>query len=109
VHGAAYASFPTVVQLLADHGADIEVWTRPNEQGRTPLFIAEGYRGGLPRPSRPTIEAITALMVGAGVPTDGPRPELVDMYSRPAQPPAPPKPEKPETSERSGKAKPQVR
>ena len=53
MHGAAYGSFPTVVQLLADHGADIEVWTQPNDQGRTPLFIAEGYRGGLPRPSRP--------------------------------------------------------
>ncbi len=109
MHGAAYGSFPTVVQLLADHGADIEVWTQPNEQGRTPLFIAEGYRGGLPRPSRPTIEAITALMLGAGVPTDGPRPELIDMYSRPVPEPVPAKPPKPETSEQSTKAKTQVR
>ena len=109
MHGAAYGSFPTVVQLLADHGADIEVWTQPNEQGRTPLFIAEGYRGGLPRPSRPTMEAITALMVGAGVPTDGPRPELVDMYSRPVPEPAPAKPKKPGPSEQSGKAKPRAR
>ena len=109
MHGAAYGSFPTVVQLLADHGADIEVWTQPNEQGRTPLFIAEGYRGGLPRPSRPTIEAITALMVGAGVPTDGPRPELIDMYSRPVPEPAPAKPPKPERSEPSAKAKTQAR
>ena len=109
VHGAAYGSFPTVVQLLADHGADIEVWSQPNEQGRTPLFIAEGYRGGLPRPSRPTIEAVTTLMVGAGVPTDGPRPELVDMYSLPVPPPVPAKPEKTEPTERSAKPQPQVR
>ena len=109
MHGAAYGSFPTVVQLLADHGADIEVWAQPNEQGRTPLFIAEGYRGGLPRPSRPTIEAITALMVGAGVPTDGPRPELIDMYSRPVPEPVPAKPPKPETSQQSAKAQTQVR
>ena len=109
MHGAAYGSFPTVVQLLADHGADIETWTQPNEQGRTPLFIAEGYRGGLPRPSRPTIEAITALMVGAGVPTDGPRPELIDMYSRPVPEPAPARPPKPETSEQSAKVQTQAR
>ena len=101
MHGAAYGSFPSVVQLLADYGADIEVWSQPNEQGRTPLFIAEGYRGGLPRPSRPTIRAITTLMVGAGVPTDGPRPELIDMYSRPVPEPAPAKP--------SVQPKPQVR
>ena len=109
MHGAAYGSFPTVVQLLADHGADIDVWTQPNERGRTPLFIAEGHRGGLPRPSRPTIEAITALMVGAGVPTDGPRPELIDMYSRPVPEPAPPKPEKPERPEQSAKPASQAR
>ncbi|MCY4029458.1 MAG: ankyrin repeat domain-containing protein [Acidobacteria bacterium] len=109
MHGAAYGSFPTVVQILADYGADIEVWSQPNEQGRTPLFIAEGYRGGLPRPSRPTIQAITTLMVGAGVPTDGPRPELIDMYSRPVPEPAPAKPVTPAKSEQSAKAKPQVR
>ena len=106
MHGAAFASFPTVVQLLADNGADIHVWSQPNEQGRTPLFIAEGYRGGLPRPSRPTIETITFLMDGAGIPTDGPRPELVDMYSLPVPPPAPVTPEKPEKSEQAAKAKP---
>ena len=109
MHGAAYGSFPTVVQLLADYGADIEVWSQPNLHGRTPLFIAEGYRGGLPRPSRPTIQAITALMVGAGVPTDGPRPELIDMYSRPVPEPVPAKPAAPERSEQSAKPKPQVR
>ena len=114
VHGAAFASFPTVVQQLADYGADIHVWTQPNEQGRTPLFIAEGFRGGLPRPSRATIEAVTFLMDGAGVSTGGPRPELVDQYSLPAQQPQPPpaqpdKPEKQEKSEQDAKANPQVR
>jgi ankyrin repeat protein len=112
VHGAAFASFPTVVQQLADYGADIHVWTQPNEQGRTPLFIAEGYRGGLPRPSRATIEVVTFLMDGAGVSTGGPRPELVDQYSLPAQQPQPVQPDKPEKQEKSeqdAKAKPQVR
>ena len=113
VHGAAFASFPTVVQQLADYGADIHVWTQPNEQGRTPLFIAEGFRGGLPRPSRATIEVVTFLMDGAGISTAGPRPELVDQYSLPAQQPQPPpaqpdKPEKQEKSEQGAKAQPQV-
>lgn len=114
VHGAAFASFPTVVQQLADYGADIHVWTQPNEQGRTPLFIAEGFRGGLPRPSRATIEVVTFLMDGAGISTAGPRPELIDQYSLPAQqpqtPPAQPeKQEKQEKSEQDAKAKPQAR
>lgn len=81
MHGAAYGSFPSVVQLLSDNGADIEVWNLPNNMGRTPLFIAEGHRGGLPRPSRETIAVITALMDGAGVSTEGPRPEIIDQYA----------------------------
>ena len=88
MHGAAYGSFPTVVQLLADHGADIDIWNQRNEQGRTPLFIAEGHRGGLPRLSRATIEAITVLMDGAGVSTAGERPPIVDQYApKSAEPP----------------------
>ena len=81
MHGAAYGSFPSVVQLLSDHGADIDVWNIPNSMGRTPLFIAEGHRGGLPRPSRETIAVLTALMDGAGVSTEGPRPEIIDQYA----------------------------
>jgi ankyrin repeat protein len=90
MHGAAYGSFPTIVQLLADRGANAQVWKWPNKQGRTPLFIAEGYRGGLPRPNRPTIDAITRLMVAAGLPTDGPRPEIRDIYEKPPSPPQKP-------------------
>ena len=89
MHGAAYGSFPSVVDLLSAHGADIRIWNTTNVQGRTPLFIAEGHRDGLPRPSRATIEAITMLMDGAGVSTAGERPVIVDQYSRPAEPPPP--------------------
>ncbi len=81
MHGAAYGSFPSVVQLLSDNGADIEVWNIPNNLGRTPLYIAEGHRGGLPRQSRETIAVITALMDGAGVSTEGQRPEIIDIYA----------------------------
>ncbi len=71
MHGAAYGNFPKIVQLLADRGAKPEIWKRPNTQGTTPLFIAEGYRYGRPIVSRPTIDAIQRLMLAAGLPTDG--------------------------------------
>ena len=80
MHGAAYGMFPAVVDLLADNGADPHIWKRENHRGWTPLFIAEGYRFGLPRPSQPTIEAVARLMVAAGIPTEGPRPPVIDIY-----------------------------
>ncbi len=85
MHGAAYGNFPAVVGLLAASGADSEVWRQKNAAGRTPLFIAEGFRNGLPRLSRPTIDALERIMAMEGIPTDGPRPEIVDIYARPAQ------------------------
>ena len=85
MHGAAYGNFPAVVGLLAASGADSTVWREKNEAGRTPLFIAEGFRNGLPRMSRPTIDALEHIMALEGIPTDGPRPVHVDMYARPVQ------------------------
>jgi ankyrin repeat protein len=93
VHGAAYGNFPAIVQLLADRGADINIWKRQDAAGRTPLFIAEGYKAGRPQPSKPTIDVLRRLMVAAGVPTDGPRPRIIDIYERvpePAKDPAKP-------------------
>jgi uncharacterized protein len=93
MHGAAYGNFPAIVELLAKRGADINVWKAFDKDGRSPLFIAEGYKSGRPQPSRPTIDAITHLMVAAGLSTDGPRPEIKDIYARPQAPrPTPPKP-----------------
>ncbi len=80
MHGAAYGMFPAVVDLLADNGADPHIWKRENHRRWTPLFIAEGYRFGLPRHSRPTIEAVERLMLTAGIPTDGSRPPVIDQY-----------------------------
>ena len=85
MHGAAYGMFPAVIDLLAANGADPQIWKRENHRGWTPLFIAEGYRFGLPRPSRPTIEAIERLMFAAGIPTEGPRPPVIGIYEVPAQ------------------------
>jgi ankyrin repeat protein len=94
MHGAAYNNYPLVVKLLADRGADPKIWNQPNKQGVTPLFAAEGHIGRLPRPDPPTIDAVTRLMLAAGLSTEGQRPPIVDIYEKPAAPPK--KPEKPE-------------
>lgn len=95
MHGAAYGAYPKVVNLLAERGADPQIWKQKNKFGRTPLFIAEGYQGRLPRPDPLTIDAVTKLMLGAGLSTDGERPAIVDIYEKPPEPPKPAKPEKP--------------
>ena len=87
MHGAAYNSYPLVVKLLADRGANPQIWNKPNKRGRTPLYIAEGNVDGLPRPDPPTIEAISKLMLAAGLSTEGARPKHVDTYEKPAAPP----------------------
>ena len=89
MHGAAYSISPLVVKLLAERGADPQIWKNPNKAGGTPLFIAEGYISRLPRPDAPTIEAITKLMLAAGISTAGERPKIVDSYQTPAVPPTP--------------------
>jgi ankyrin repeat protein len=93
MHGAAYGNFPAIVQLLADRGADINVWKQADKEGRTPLFIAEGFKAGRPQPSRPTIDVLERLMAAAGVSTEGVRPRIRDIYEK--QPVAPEKPQKP--------------
>ncbi len=73
MHGAAYKNLPKVVQFLADSGARIEIWNRPNKYGWTPLSIAEGHRPGNFKPSFETIAALHRVMLAAGVspPTNG--------------------------------------
>jgi ankyrin repeat protein len=74
MHGAAYKSFPKVVQLLADRGAKIDVWNRKNKYGWTPLLIGEGFRPGNFKPSADTIDAIHRAMRAAGVTPPPPTP-----------------------------------
>ena len=67
MHGAAYKNLPGVVQLLADKGADPNVWNRKNGHGWTPLIIAEGHRFGNFKPSPDTIAAFRKVMTAAGI------------------------------------------
>ena len=67
MHGAAYKNSPKAVRLLAEHGADINIWHQKNEWGWTPLTIAEGYRFGNFKPSSVTQEAIREVMLAVGV------------------------------------------
>jgi len=87
MHGACYAISPRVVERLAERGADPQIWGKPNRFGRTPLYIAEGHSGRLPRPDAPTIAAVTKLMLEAGLSLEGKRPEIIDIYApKPAEP-----------------------
>ncbi len=75
MHGAAYKSFPRVVEFLAEKGARVEVWNRKNKYGWTPLAIAEGHRPGNFKPSAETIAALHRVMRAAGItppPSDTP-------------------------------------
>src|SRR5687767_6368877 len=67
MHGAALKNLPKVVQFLADRGAKIEVWNKPNRYGWTPLLLAEGYRPGNFKPSFETVDAVQKVMLAAGV------------------------------------------
>jgi ankyrin repeat protein len=86
MHAAAEGNFPAIVQLLADRGANADIWKRPDVEGRTPLYIAEGFRRGRPQLSRPTIETITRLMVAKGISTEGKRPAIKDIYEKAPEP-----------------------
>ena len=68
MHGAAYQSRSNLVQLLAERGADINVWNRTNKSGWTPLMIAQGHRPGNFRPAPDTIAAIESVMRAEGIP-----------------------------------------
>lgn len=81
MHGAAYKNLPRVVEYLAESGADISIWNRANRYGWTPLAIASGYRFGNFKPSDPTVAAIKAVMLGAGVaPPDRIVAETMQIY-----------------------------
>ncbi len=81
MHGAAYKNLPKMVRLLADKGANISLWNQKNKRGWTPLLIAQGFRPGNFKPSEETIEAISAVMLAAGV-TPPPPPDRSGLGAR---------------------------
>ena len=71
MHGAAYKQFPAVVKLLAENGADVNVWNQKNASGWTPLRIAAGvFRTANFRFSDPAAAALREVMTAAGVSTE---------------------------------------
>ena len=67
LHGAAYRSFPEVVDQLVAFGADPEVWHRKNSIGSTPREVAQGKRPGSFKPNKATIAAIDKALDDAGL------------------------------------------
>ena len=66
MHGAALKHVPSVVRYLAERGARVDVWNRPDKRGWTPLKIAEGVQRGMNIISSPvTAAAIREVMESA--------------------------------------------
>jgi ankyrin repeat protein len=75
MHGAALKNIPSMVYYLDELGSDINIWNAKNDDGWTPLLIAQGYRPGNFKPSFETVEAIIEVMARHGVePPSGPKP-----------------------------------
>ena len=84
MHGAAYKTMPSVVNYLDKHGADIKIWSKKTKNGRTPLWIAQGYRGGGNfKPSLETVNAIKKVMLARGVTPPPPPKQALEKGYRP--------------------------
>src|SRR5262249_40439199 len=63
MHGAAHKHTPSVLRFLAEKGANIQIWNRPNNAKQTPLQIAEAVLVGMNVVSHaPTAEAIREII-----------------------------------------------
>jgi ankyrin repeat protein len=63
MHGAAHKHAPSVLRFLAEKGANIQIWNRPNNAKQTPLQIAEAVLVGMNVVSHaPTAEAIREII-----------------------------------------------
>ena len=66
MHGAVYKHAPSAAQYLADHGAKIEVWNRPDKKGYTPLRIAQGIQRGMNIVGHAPSEVVIRKLMEAG-------------------------------------------
>jgi ankyrin repeat protein len=66
MHGAAYKHVPSVVRYLAEKGARMDVWNRPNSKGWTPLKITEGIQRGMNIVSSPPTAAVIRAVMESG-------------------------------------------
>ncbi|MCO8123062.1 ankyrin repeat domain-containing protein [Stieleria sp. TO1_6] len=81
VHGAAYRSFPRVVDRLVELGAKPEHWYRDNSLGSTPRQLAQGKRPGSFKPNKATVAAIDRALKAAGIePEEWERPKKTSQY-----------------------------
>jgi ankyrin repeat protein len=67
LHGAVYENRSKLIEYLAEHGADINIWNRPNKRSWTPLDIAQGHRPGNFRLAPESIEVLERLMRAARI------------------------------------------
>lgn len=67
VHGAVYENRFKLIEFLAEHGAQMNIWNRPNRRGWTPLDIAQGHRPANFRLAPESIEVLERLLRAAGI------------------------------------------
>lgn len=67
MHGAVNQNRFELIDYLADRGADVAVWNRPNSMGWTPLEVAYGRRPGNFRPVPESLAVLRRVMLAAGV------------------------------------------
>ncbi len=67
VHGAVYENRSKLIEFLSEHGADINIWNRPNRRSWTPLDIAQGHRPGNFRLAPESIAVLERLLRAAGI------------------------------------------
>ncbi len=65
LHGAAYRSFPKVVEHLLELGISPALLAQKNKLGSTPLQVAQGKRPGSFKPDQATIAALQAARANA--------------------------------------------
>ena len=74
MHGATYENRYRLLEFLAQQGARVAIWNRPNNRGWTPLDIAHGHRPGNFRLVPEARDVLERLLREAGIESPAPRP-----------------------------------
>lgn len=74
LHGATFENRSQLLEFLAEQGADVNIWYRPNSRRWTPLDIAYGQRPGNFRPNPESLAVLQRLLQAAGIEAPPPPP-----------------------------------
>lgn len=78
MHGATFENRSQLLEFLAEQGADVKIWYRPNSRRWTPLDIAYGHRPGNFRPNPESLAVLQRLLRDAGIEAPAPPPRDIE-------------------------------